>query len=112
MNMARTATCDTELAGQAIRTGDVLQMYFIAANRDPEIFAEPHRFDPWRPETRSLVFGSGVHRCIGAALARLELRILFEEMRARNIRLRLDGEPRRGWSVFINQLVALPVAHA
>jgi cholest-4-en-3-one 26-monooxygenase len=87
-------------------------MYYIAANRDPDTFTDPHRFDPWRKETGSLVFGSAHHRCIGAALARLELTILFEEMTKRNVRLQLAGEPKRGWSNFINQLIELPVSLA
>lgn len=109
MNMARTATTETEIAGQAIRAGDLMQMYFISANRDETVFTEPDRFDPWRPETNHIAFGSGAHRCMGSALAKLELRILFEEMQARGVQLQLEGEPRRGRSVFINQLTSLPV---
>jgi cytochrome P450 len=112
MFMSRTAAIDTEVGGQAIRQGDLLNMYFIAANRDPAVFANPNEFDPWRTETASLVFGSGPHRCIGNALAKLELQILFEEMAKRDFNLKLDGEPRRGWSMFINQLSSLPVARA
>jgi cytochrome P450 len=110
MNMARTATRDTELGGQAIRSGDLMQMYFIAANRDPEVFEDPHRFNPWRKERKSLAFGSGVHKCLGNNLAKMEVRILLEEMSNRGIRLRLNGEPKRGQSVFINSLLSLPVA--
>jgi cytochrome P450 len=110
MNMARTATRDTELGGQAVRAGDLMQMYFIAANRDPAVYPDPNRFDPWRPATTSLTFGSGAHRCLGAPLAKLELRILFEEMAQRGIRLRLNGQPRRGQSIFINSLLSLPVS--
>ena len=109
MEMARTAQCDTSLAGQRIRENDALVLYYSAANRDPEVFADPDRFDPWRRETEVLAFGSGVHRCIGEHLAKLEIRILWEEIHRRGIRLRLDGEPKRGWSVFINQLTSLPV---
>lgn len=111
MFMSRTATADTELAGQAIRKGDLLNLYFIAANRDPAVFDRPDEFDPWRTETASLTFGSGAHRCIGNALAKLELRILFEEMARRDFRLTLNGTPERGWSTFINQIRSLPVAH-
>jgi cytochrome P450 len=112
MFMSRTAARDTEVGGQTIRQGDLLNMYFIAANRDPSAFAEPNEYNPWRTETATLTFGSGPHRCIGNALAKLELRILFEEMAKRDFRLKLDGEPLRGWSVFINQLSSLPVARA
>jgi len=112
MFMSRTATADTVIAGQQIRENDLLNLYFIAANRDPRVFSRPDVFDPWRTETASLTFGSGAHRCIGNALAKLELRVLFEEMAARDIRLTLNGEPQRGWSVFINQLRSLPVVNA
>jgi cytochrome P450 len=110
MEMARTATRDVEFAGEQIRKDDLLVLYFIAANRDPAFFKDPERFDPWRREKTSLVFGSGVHRCIGSFLAKLEVRVLFEALHRRGIKLRLNGEPKRGWSIFINQLQSLPVA--
>ncbi|MFE9327541.1 cytochrome P450 [Nocardia sp. NPDC052278] len=112
MQMARTAVRDVEFHGQQLREGDVLVMYYVAANRDPAVFAEPDRFDPWRTETETLAFGSGVHRCIGSNLAKLEVRILWEELRASGLRLRLNGAPKRGWSNFINQLNELPVTRA
>jgi cholest-4-en-3-one 26-monooxygenase len=110
MEMARTATCDTEFAGEKIRKEDLMVLYFVAANRDSAFFKDPERFDPWRREKQSLVFGSGIHRCIGSFLAKLEIRVLFEALRERNIKLRLNGDPKRGWSIFINQLWSLPVA--
>jgi cytochrome P450 len=109
MEMARMATRDTEVAGEKIAKDDVLVMYFVSANRDSSKFENPDLFDPWRSETHTLAFGSGVHRCIGSYLAKLELRILWEELHRRGIRLELNGEPKRGWSVFINQLSSLPV---
>jgi cholest-4-en-3-one 26-monooxygenase len=112
MHMARTATRDTEICGQQVRDNDLLLLYFIAANRDPAIFSEPDEFNPWRPEKQTLAFGSGPHRCIGQHLAKLEVKILWEELRAAGVSLRLNGEPKRGWSVFINQLTELPVARA
>lgn len=112
MNMARTATCDVEIFGETIRKGDLMQMMFTAANRDPAVFADPHRFQPGRTGKNSLAFGSGAHRCIGSALAKLEVVILLEEMAKRGMRLRLNGEPRRGWSTWINQLSYLPVTFA
>ncbi|MEV0341398.1 cytochrome P450 [Nocardia sp. NPDC050713] len=107
--MARTATRDLTFAGEQIRENDVMVLYYTAANRDPAVFSDPDRFDPWRPEKEMLAFGTGVHRCIGAHLAKLELTILWEELRARNVRLKLAGEPRRGWSNYINLLTELPV---
>lgn len=109
IEMARTATRDVELGGEQLREDDVVVLYYPAANRDPAVFSEPDQFDPWRTETETLAFGSGVHRCLGANLALLEIRVLWEELHRRGIRLQLDGEPRRGWSVFINQLTSLPV---
>jgi cytochrome P450 len=109
MQMARTATSDVTFAGEHIRKDDVMVLYFIAANRDPAVFSDPDRFNPWRHETQTLAFGSGVHRCIGFHLAKLELQILWEELRAHDVRLELAGEPRRGWSNFINLLTELPV---
>ena len=109
MEMARTATKDTFICDTEIKEGDVVVNYFIAANRDPSVFSDPDRFDPWRTETDTLAFGSGVHRCIGSYLAKLEVQILWEELRAQDLRLKLAGEPVRGWSNFINQLTELPV---
>ncbi|MCP2317679.1 hypothetical protein APR12_003032 [Nocardia amikacinitolerans] len=107
--MARTATRDLTFAGEQIRENDVMVLYYTAANRDPAVFSDPDRFDPWRLEKEMLAFGTGVHRCIGAHLAKLELTILWEELAARGLRLELAGEPRRGWSNYINLLTELPV---
>jgi cytochrome P450 len=112
MQMARVATRDVEVAGTQIHQGDGVVLYFASANRDASVFAEPDTFNPWRTETATLAFGSGVHRCIGSYLAKLEVQILFEELHAAGIRFRLNGEPKRGWSNFINQITELPVARA
>ena len=116
MNVTRTATEDIDFHGQAIRRNDTMQLMLIAANRDPEVFVNPHRFDPFRAPGKTLTaggdglaFGSGLHRCVGNVLAKMDARILFEEMHRRDIRLELDGEPGRGWSTLINQLTSLPV---
>jgi cytochrome P450 len=114
MNVTRTAAEDIDFHGQTIHRNDTMQLMLIAANRDPDVFADPHRFDPSRPRRSTLsgdglAFGSGLHRCVGNVLAKMDSRILFEEMHRRNVRLELDGEPRRGWSTLINQLLSLPV---
>jgi cytochrome P450 len=116
MNVTRTATRDVEFHGQQIRQNDTMQLMLNAANRDPETFADPHRFDPTRAAGKArafsgdgLAFGSGLHRCVGNVLAKMDARILFEEMHRRDVRLELNGEPRRGWSTLINQLLSLPV---
>ena len=114
MNVTRTATREIDFHGQTIRPNDTMQLMLIAANRDPDVFADPHRFDPSRPRGKTLpadglAFGSGLHRCVGNVLAKMDTRILFEEMRRKGVRLELDGEPGRGWSTLINQLLSLPV---
>jgi cytochrome P450 len=117
MNVTRTATDDVEFHGQTIRRGDTMQLMLAAGNRDPEVFPDPHRFDPNRaassqPAARGvegLAFGAGLHRCVGNVLAKMDAQLLFEDMHRRNLRLALNGEPRRGWSTLINQLLALPV---
>ncbi|MGW0177198.1 cytochrome P450 [Rhodococcus sp. NPDC003322] len=109
MNMARIATTDMEVAGTPVRKGDVIQMQFGAANRDPEVFADPHAFNPGRTETATLSFGSGPHRCVGNVLAKLEGRILLEQLLQRNVSFELAGEPQRGNSTWINQLFELSV---
>ena len=109
MQMARTATRDLDFHGQKILAGQVMVLYYVAANRDTTKFSEPDRFNPWRPEKEDLVFGAGAHHCIGSHLAKLELQILWDELTKRNIRYELAGEPQRGYSNFINQLRSLPV---
>ena len=82
-------TADTELAGVAIPKGAMLWAMFGSANRDDRVFADPDRFDPTRDNlSESLAFGRGAHFCIGAQLARLELRVLFEEI-AKHFRSRV-----------------------
>ena len=112
MQMARLATRDVEVAGTQVLKGDAVVLYYVSANRDASVFSDPDTFNPWRTETVTLAFGSGVHRCLGSHLAKLEVQILFEELRAADVRLRSNGAPKRGWSNFINQLTELPVARA
>jgi cytochrome P450 len=110
MHFVRTATNDMTFYGNQIRQYDVMVMSYAAANRDPAVFADPHDFLPGRPNAAEhMAFGNGAHRCIGAALARLEMRILFEETYRRGLEYTLVGPPEPGWSTFINQLRSLPV---
>ena len=77
----RTATSDTELQGQEIAAGDKVVMWYISANRDEAVFDDPFRFDITREPNEHVAFGGGgTHFCLGANLARMELRIIFEEM--------------------------------
>jgi cytochrome P450 family 142 subfamily A polypeptide 1 len=111
-NMARTATQDTDLRGQKIREGDKLLLLYPSANRDAAVFAKPFEFDTTRQPNEHLAFGYGAHFCLGASLARLELRVFFEESLARMPKLMLSGEgalPLRP-SNFISGLEEMPVA--
>jgi cytochrome P450 len=94
MMMRRTATTETELVGTSIRPGDKVVVYFVSANRDERKFADPQRFLPKRSDNPHLGFGQGPHFCLGTHLARLEARIVFEELfqRVSDIRLERPGE--------------------
>jgi cholest-4-en-3-one 26-monooxygenase len=105
----RTATCDTELAGQAIRQGDKVVMWYVSSNRDESRYADPDRFDVLRKAEHQAFGAGGRHFCLGTALARLELRILFEETLARFPAMELADKPTAAESAFINQLKTLPV---
>ena len=105
----RTATEDTEIAGQPIAAGDKLAMMYTSANRDEAVFADPDRFDITRSPNPHLSFGIAEHFCLGVHLARLEARIFFEELLARFPVIELTGEPRRMRSNLNNALKALPV---
>jgi cytochrome P450 family 142 subfamily A polypeptide 1 len=82
-NMNRTATRDVELGGERIRAGDKLLLLYPSANRDERAFPEAHRFRVDREPNDHVAFGHGVHFCLGASLARLELRVMFETLLAR-----------------------------
>lgn len=107
---ARTATCDTELGGQLIRQGDRVALWYTSASRDAALFDRPDAFDIHRDKPDHDAFGGGGrHFCLGAGLARLELRIVFEEVTRRLRDLRLAGEPARIVSSWTNALTRLPV---
>jgi len=108
-HMRRTATCDTELAGQQIKQGDKVIMWYPSANRQESLYDEPSRFDVRRNAQHQAFGAGGRHFCLGAALARLELRILFEETLKRYPQMELAGQPVMAQSTFINQLKTLPV---
>ncbi len=105
----RTATSDTELQGQKIREGDKVVMWYVSSNRDATRYEDPDRFDVTRNPEHQAFGAGGRHFCLGAALARLELRILLEETLARFPAMELAGEPRYVVSGFVNQLRTLPV---
>ncbi|MVZ99878.1 cytochrome P450 [Actinomadura sp. LD22] len=110
MHMARHATRDVELHGTRIRKGDMVLLWHVSANRDASVFDDPHRFDSLRKRNTHQSFGGGgPHFCIGNHLARLEVQILYRELLSRDLKITLNGRPERGWSVFIDQLLSLPV---
>lgn len=105
----RTATADTELGGTAIAAGQKVAMLYTAANRDPAVFADPHRFDVRRDPNPHLSFGIGGHFCLGAHLARLEGRVFFDELLGRVGQIERTGSPRRVRSNLNNGLKQLPL---
>lgn len=110
MCFARTATRDVELAGTPIREGDYVLMLYGSANRDEDVFGETaDRFDVARDPNPHAGFGFGEHFCLGASLARLEARVLFEELLGRYPRLAPAGDAERLRSVLMNGLVRLPL---
>lgn len=102
-HMRRTATRDVEFGGKIIRKGDKVIMWYNSGNRDESVFPDAERWDPARENSRRhLSFGYGIHRCLGARLAELQLVTLIEEMAARNMEVKLQGEPIRLPSCFSN----------
>ena len=110
-NMARTATRDIVFHGQGITAGEKLLLLYASANRDAAIFADPFAFDIERAPNEHLAFGYGAHFCLGASLARLELRVMFEELLQRmpNLELATDDPPPLRASNFITGIESLPV---
>jgi cytochrome P450 len=109
----RTATRDVEVRGVPIAAGDRVTVWFAAANRDPWHYPDPHRLDLKRNPTDSLTFGrGGPHHCLGAHLARLEVRVYLEELVRRVESIEPAGEPRRLRSNFTNGLKRLPIRFA
>jgi cholest-4-en-3-one 26-monooxygenase len=106
----RTATRDTEMRGIPIRGGDKVALWYISANFDDEVFADPLRFDVGRAPNDQVSFGGGgAHFCLGAFLARLEIRVLLEEIIARNVRFEQTGPEVRLRSNFLNGMKSMPV---
>ena len=109
IHFRRTATCDVEIGGQKIKKNDKLAMFYLSANRDEDAFENPDVFDITRSPNDHLAFGVGQHFCLGANLAKLELRIMFEELLKRLPDIELNGEVRRLRSNFINGYKTIPV---
>ncbi|MGW0020633.1 cytochrome P450 [Rhodococcus sp. NPDC003382] len=106
----RTPTCPATIGEQSVDRGDKVVLYYPAANRDGDVFEEPHRFDIGREHNPHVAFGgTGVHFCLGAHLARLELKVMFETLARRLDRVESAGPARRLRSNFVNGVKAMPV---
>lgn len=106
----RTATRDVELGGKQIKEGDKVVMWFASGNRDDTHFEDPYRIDVARANVDHMTFGKGSpHLCLGNNLARMEIRLMFEELLPRLADIQLAGEVRRVRSNFVNGIKAFPV---
>ncbi len=112
LNFRRQAACDTEIRGVKIKEGDKVVIWHISANRDPRAFDDPWQFDIERDPNDHVGFGGGgPHFCLGANLARMEIRLMFRELAARMPDMRLDGEIGYLRSNFIGGIKWMPIAY-
>ena len=111
VHMARVANCDTEIRGTKIAKGDRVVMWYPSANRDEAFFKDPDVFDITRTPNEHIAFGIGEHFCLGSGFARMELKVMFEELFARFPDIRMDGPVERLRSTFIGGIKHLPVAY-
>jgi cholest-4-en-3-one 26-monooxygenase len=110
MYFRRTITADTELRGVPLKEDDKITIWYGAANRDEDVFTDAHRFDVTRSPNEHIAFGGrGPHYCLGVALAKMEIKVMFEEMLTRVPDMRMVGEPERLRSTLINGIKHLPV---
>jgi hypothetical protein len=108
----RSATADTELRGRSIKKGDWMMLCYASGNRDEEVFEEPFVFKPDRSPNKHVSFGYGAHLCLGQHLAKMEMRILFEELLPHLKSVELAGEPKLSEAVFVNGPKKLPIRFA
>ena len=110
LNFVRTATEDTELRGTAIKKGEKVLMLYPSANRDSEVFDDPEAFKIDRDPNPHMGFGVGVHFCLGANLARMEIRVVLEEVLRRMPNLAYtNGPPKMHASTLVRNFVTMPV---
>jgi cytochrome P450 len=109
VQFVRTATEDCEIGGRHVRAGDSLALFYPSANRDEEVFEDSFAFRVGRDPNPHLGFGTGQHYCLGANLARMEIRVLLEELVPRLERIELMGEPQWLQSNFVAGVKHLPV---
>src|SRR4030095_8316191 len=104
-----TATADTELEGHKIREGDKLGLWYISANRDESVFPDADKLIVDRENARRhLAFGHGIHRCVGARLAELQIGVLLEEMAKRRLRVNVMSAPERVAACFVHGYRKMP----
>jgi cytochrome P450 len=109
-HMRRTATADSELFGHTVKAGEKLILWYISANRDESVFDDADKLDITRENARRhLAFGYGIHRCVGARLAELQLRVLLEEMHKRRMRVHVAGDVQRVRANFVHGFRKLEV---
>lgn len=108
----RTATEDTTVRGVDIAKGESVYLAYVSGNRDEEVFNEPFRFDVGRDPNKHVAFGYGVHFCLGAALARMEMASLFSELIPRLDSIELAGEPELSATTFVGGLKHLPIRYS
>lgn len=110
-HMRRTVTRDTQFKGKNFKAGDAVVMWYISANRDEAVFENPDQFISDRHNARDhIAFGYGIHRCLGARLAELQIRILLEEMAARNMALKAEGPATREAHPFLSNILSVPLS--
>ena len=105
----RTAQADTEVRGVPIKKGDAVLLSYVSANRDEDVFTDPMKFDVGRDPNKHLSFGYGVHFCLGASLARMEMNSFFTELIPRIDTIELAGEPELISTLFVGGLKRLPI---
>jgi cytochrome P450 len=108
----RTATADTTVRGVPIGEGESVYLAYVSGNRDEEVFDDPFRFDVGRDPNKHLAFGYGVHFCLGAALARMEISSFFSELIPRLDSIELAGEPELSATTFVGGLKHLPIRYS
>ncbi|MEO1729397.1 MAG: cytochrome P450 [Pseudomonadota bacterium] len=109
-HMRRTCTEDTEVFGQTIKKGDKVVLWYLGANREETVFEDPNKLDITRENAkRHIAFGYGIHRCVGARLAELQLRVLLEEMHKRRMRVHVAGDVERVRANFVHGFRKLEV---
>lgn len=109
IHFIRTPDRDVTVGGKRIRAGEHMVMFYPSANRDPEVFENPDRFDIERYPNRHLAFGTGPHVCLGMHVARLELKVMFEQFLRRVERIEMAGEPERMYALAVGGYKHFPV---